>query len=99
MRRLMTFLMGMVAGGLLLWGALQYHVLRTKDGIRLVQKVDAKLANTYVDIRGFRVADWTRHTDLALALANANQQDLMENAAHDALQNGLDRLLERGEQR
>jgi len=99
MRRLMTFLMGMVTGGLLLWGALQYHVLRTNEGIRLVPKVDAKLAGTYVDIRGFTVVDWTRHADLALALANANQHDLMGNAANDALQNGMDRLLNRGEQR
>ena len=95
MRRMMTFLMGMVVGGLLLWGALQYHILHTQDGLRLVPKVNASLAKTYVDIRGFTVADWAEHTDVVLALTNSNQRELMGNAAGDALQNGLDRLLSR----
>jgi len=99
MRRWMTFLMGMVVGGLLLWGMLQYHVLHTREGLRLVPKVNASLAKTYVDIRTFTVADWARNTDLVLALTNANQRDLMGNAAGNALQNGLDRLLNGGESR
>ncbi len=65
MRRLMTFVMGMVTGGVLLWGAMQYHVIRAKDGIRLVSKVNATLAKTYVDIRGFTVADWANNTDFS----------------------------------
>ncbi len=99
MRRLMTFLMGMVVGGLLLWGALQYHVLHTKSGLRLIPKVNANLAKTYVDIRSFTVADWARNTDLVLALTNANQKELMGDAAGDALQNGLDRWLNHGDPR
>lgn len=97
MRRIMTFVTGMVFGGLLLWGALQYHLLHTKSGLRMIPKVNASLANTYVDIRGFTVADWARNTDLVLALTNANQQELMGDAAGDALQNGLDRWLNRDE--
>jgi len=99
MRRMMTFFTGMVAGGLLLWGTLQYHLVQAKDGLHLIPKVNAGLAKTYVDIRGFTVADWARHADLALALSNANQQALLENAAGDALQNGIDRFFNRGEQR
>jgi len=99
MRRILTFLMGMAAGGLLLWGALQYHVLYTKDGLRIVPKVNAGLAKTYVDIRGFTVADWARNTDIVLAVTNSNRRELMDNAAGDALQNSLDHLLNRGEQR
>lgn len=99
MRRIMTFLTGMVVGGILLWAALQYHLLQTNSGLQLVPKVNAGLAKTYVDIRGFTVADWAQNTDLVLALTNANQGELMGNAAEDALQNGLDRLLNRGEQR
>lgn len=95
MRRMITFVLGMVVGGLLLWGALQYHVLHTRDGLRLVPKVNASLAKSYVDIRGFTVADWAQNTDLVLALTNSNQSELMGNAAGDALQNGLDRLLNR----
>jgi len=99
MRRIMTFVMGMVAGGLLLWGGLQYHVLHTQDGLKLVPKVNASLAKTYVDIRKFTVADWANNTDIVLALTEAGQGEMVGNAAGDALQNGLDRLLNRGEQR
>ena len=99
MRRMMTFLMGMIAGGLLLWGALNYHFVQAKDGIRMVPKVNASLADTFVDIRGFTVADWARHTDLALALTNANQRGLMEDAADDALKNSVDQWLKPAEQR
>lgn len=98
-RRIMTFAMGMAVGGLLLWGALQYHVLHTKNGLRLIPKVNASLAKTYVDIRSFTIADWARNTDLVLALTNANQRDLMGNAAGDAVQNGIDRWLNRDNQR
>jgi len=99
MRRLMTFLMGVVVGGLLLWAALQYHLLHTNQGLKLVPKVNAGLAKTYVDIRGFKVTDWAQNTDIVLALTNANERELMGNAADDALRNGLDRLLKRGDQR
>ena len=99
MRRLLTFLTGMVFGGLLLWAALHYHLLNTKSGLRLIPKVNASLSKTYVDIRGFTVADWARNTDLALALTNADRADLIENAMGDAVQNGIDRWLKQGGQR
>ena len=95
MRRIMTFGMGMVAGGLLLWGALQFHVLHAKDGLHLVPKVNASLAKTYVDIRTFTLRDWAQNTDIALALTNANKQSLIETAAGDALENGLNQWLDR----
>jgi len=90
----MTFFTGMLVGGLLLWGALHYHLVHAEDGIRLVPKGEANLTDTYVDIRGFTVADWARHTELVRALTNANQRGLMENAAGDALQNSLDKWLD-----
>ncbi len=96
MRRLMTFLMGMIAGGLFVWVAMQYHLLRTNEGFRLIPKIAAGLPNTYVDIRSYTVADWARNTDLALALSNSNHEGLMGNAAEDAVRNGLDRWIERG---
>lgn len=97
MRRLSTFVVGMLVGGLLLWTAMNYHLVNTSKGVHLVPKVSATLAMTYVDVRGFTVADWARHADLVLALTQANQQELMGVAAEDALQNGLDRWLNRGE--
>ncbi len=93
MKRLTTFFCGMIAGAALLFGALKYHVIRANDGLHLVPKLDAKLGATYVDIRNFTVADWASHPDLAAAMINDDQRELVEGAASDALQQGLDRLL------
>jgi hypothetical protein len=93
MRRWVTFLLGVAVGGLLIYAALNYHIVRARDGLHLIPKVDATLASTYVDIRQFRPADWAHNPDLALALVEANRRDLMEDAAADALRNVLDRVL------
>ena len=94
MKRFTTFLLGMAVGAGLLFGALNYHLVRADDGMHLVRKVDAKLSGTYVDIRGFTFADWAKHPDLAAALIDAGQRDLVEGAASDALRNGLNRFLD-----
>lgn len=98
MRRLTTFVMGMITGGLLLYGAMHFHVIRAHDGFHFVSKMSPTIAATYVDIRGFSVSDWAQHSDIAAALLNANQGELMKNAASGALHDGLDRLLQGNEQ-
>jgi hypothetical protein len=93
MRRLPTFIFGVVVGGLLIYGGLHYHVINTPSGLHLVPKVNSTLAETYVDVRGWGVAEWMQHKDVAAALLSANRQDLMQSAAEDSLRTGLDRLL------
>ncbi len=95
MRRLMTFFLGMVTGAFLLFGAMNYHVVRAHDGVHFVPKVSPKLAAAYVDVRGFTVADWAQHPEIAAALLNANQGNLMKNNAVETLQTEVDRLLNR----
>jgi hypothetical protein len=92
-RRWFTFLLGVVVGGLLIYGALNYHIVRASDGLHLIPKVDATLANTYVDIRNFGPADWAERPELAMSLLKANRRELMDAAAADTLRTGLDRLL------
>ncbi len=96
MKRLMTFFFGMVAGAGLLFGALNYHLVRANDGLHWVPKLDAKLSGTYADIRGFTFADWAKNPDLAAALIDGGQRDLVEGATSDALRNGLNRFLDGG---
>ena len=93
MRRLSSFLMGMVVGAGLLYGALHYHLVQASDGWHVIAKTDSELAGTYVDIRTFTFADWANHPKLAAALMRADRADLVENAAAGALNNGIDRLL------
>jgi hypothetical protein len=96
MKRLTTFVMGMAVGAAILLGALKYHVVRANDGLHLVPKLDAQLAGTYADIRAFTIADWAQNPDLAAALIDAGQRDLVEGSAKDALRNRLDQFLDGG---
>ncbi len=81
MSRLSSFVLGMVAGAGLLHGATNYHVVRAADGIHLIAKQPARLSETYVDIRGFSMTDWAAHPQLASALVQASQQNLLGDSA------------------
>jgi hypothetical protein len=94
MRRISTFIFGMVVGGLLIYVALNFHLIQARDGLHLVPKVDARLAGAYVDIRQFGPGDWAQHPEIAMAIFRAERSDLMETAAGDTLQNGLDQFLD-----
>lgn len=93
MKRISTFITGMVVGGALLYVALHYHLLRAQDGMHLVPKAETSLSSIYVDIREFGPRDWANHPKLAAALFESGQEDLMNSAIDGALQNGIDRLL------
>ncbi len=93
MRRWGTFLLGMAVGAAVLYVALNYHLVRASDGLHLIAKVDAGMADTYVDITEFGPADWANHVDVAMALVQAGRRDLVESATSGALRKGLDRLL------
>jgi hypothetical protein len=82
----------MAVGAALVFTALNYHVIRSRDGMHLVPKIDATLASTYVDVRSFGPGDWADHRDVFFALAEAERTDLLESAALDALRNSLDAL-------
>ncbi|NOY30702.1 MAG: hypothetical protein GXP28_11205 [Planctomycetes bacterium] len=99
MRRLMTFFLGMVTGGALLFGAMNYHLIRAHDGVHFIPKVAPKLRAAYVDIRGFTVADWAQHSDITAALIRAEKGDLMKSATSEALQGKIDQLLNRNERK
>ena len=99
MRRLPTFIFGMIVGGLLIYGGLNYHIINAPSGLHLVPKVKSTLTATYVDIRGWGVAEWMQHQDIAAALLSAERQDLMQSAAEDSIRTGLDRILPQGNDR
>ncbi|MEX0825130.1 MAG: hypothetical protein WD119_03140, partial [Pirellulaceae bacterium] len=77
MNRLGAFLLGMVVGAGLLWGAMHYHVVRSNDGFFFVAKIRNDLSDPYVDIRGFTLPDWERHRPLAAALVRSKQSHLV----------------------
>lgn len=95
MRRIMLFFSGVVFGGALVYFAMNFHVIRSREGFDLVPKVHPQLATTYVDISEFQVSDWANNAEIAAALVQANRKDLLDNAINDTLDQGIDRLLNR----
>ena len=85
MSRLSSFLFGMVAGAALLQGVTTYHVVRAPDGFHFVAKQPPRLGETFVDIRAFTMTDWAARPQLASALVQANQQQLLGDSAATAL--------------
>lgn len=92
MPRVFSFLLGVAAGVMLCYGATNYHVVRAQDGFHLVHKSRARLAEAYVDVRGYGVSDWASHAELASALVAENKQSLMDGAAANMLQSGVNQL-------
>lgn len=93
MKKISTFIMGMLVGGLLLWTALNYHVIHAPDGLHLVPKISASLSNVYFDARGLTPLDWAEHLDVAAAIRRSNNQQLIDSVMDGALDSALDRWL------
>lgn len=93
MRRISTFLLGMATGAMLLHGATMYHVVRASDGMHLIPKQPPRLAETYTDIRHFSMEDWAGHAQLASAMVQAGQQQLLGEAATGSIRDTLNSAL------
>jgi hypothetical protein len=93
MRRISTFLMGMATGAMLLHGVTMYHVVRAADGVHLIPKQPPRLAESYVDIRTFSMNDWADHAQLASAMVQAGQQQLLGDAAMGSVRDTVGAML------
>jgi hypothetical protein len=81
MKRLSSFLAGVVVGAVGLYGVMTFHVVHANDGLHLVRKVTCGLSDAYVDIRSFSLADWHRHTGLSLAVVHGGKEHLLGDSA------------------
>ncbi len=93
MSRLPAFLFGMVCGAALLWVAMNYHVVRARDGFHFVAKQPARLSDAFIDIREFNLTDWAGHPQLAAALVQADKQHLVGDSAAASIQENIQQLL------
>ena len=80
MRRMFYLAMGLVAGGGLMWGGMNYHLLRTKDGFQTVPKRNTTLADAYLDVRTWGIAEWSKHPDVVWSLTQHGKTDIVNNA-------------------
>ncbi len=61
MRRLIAIMTGMLLGGVLVYVAFEYHVVRTDKTVYLIPKRSAGLTDAYVDIRDWTASQWKDH--------------------------------------
>ena len=93
MRRLPTFLFGVVAGGLLIWTAMNYHLIRSQQGFHLVKKTAAGLGDFYLDARTFGPRDWVGHPEAAQAVLRSDNKPLIDELMGNAVDNALNKFL------
>ncbi|MBI2824270.1 MAG: hypothetical protein HYX69_06250 [Planctomycetia bacterium] len=94
MRRIGSFLLGIVVGGVLVFFAQRYHVVRTDQGVEFVPKLQSGLSDTYVDIRKFQATDWANHKALAAAIVQAQKDHILSDSASDQVRQGVGRLVD-----
>jgi hypothetical protein len=88
------FLLGMVAGAMLLYVAMHYHVVRGPQGVYLVAKIRNDLSDAYVDTRGFGLSDWQEHKPLAAAIMQSDQTHLLEGAPLETFRHSIRGLVD-----
>ncbi len=88
-----SFLSGMAAGGLLVYGAVTHHVLHTKDGFTTVPRLQPSFSDMYLDVREFGISDWNRHRDLAAAIVAAHKEQIFTQNAHQTVTQGVSDFL------
>ena len=91
MRRFFAALFFTALGGGLVYFAFTYHVVFAAEGLLLVPKHQASLADTYADVREWTVTEWQDHGLLARSLAKHGRTDvIVEPAANTMLRDFFD---------
>ncbi len=86
MGRLFWLFAGAAIGAGLMYGAFNYHVLKTDKGFELVPKRSPSLADCYVDVSNFTLADWGAHPDLSADCMAAEKSHLLNDAGRQRRQ-------------
>ena len=94
MSRIFIFLLGIVVGGVGVFGGQKYHIVHAKDGMHLVPKLEATFSEVYVDVREFTPADWHQHPAVAAALVRDGKSHVMQGAVIDTLGEGAERFFQ-----
>ena len=94
MGRVGSFLAGMITGAAAFALVTHYHIVRGRDGVYLVRKVQNDLSDIYVDTRQFSTRDWMQHRMLALAIMRADRGEQLADSATENVREGLRELFE-----
>jgi len=94
MRRIGTFLCGVIVGGALVFFAQRYHVVRTATGFDMAPKLSSGFSETYVDVRNFSAADWDKHKALAAAIVHAKKEHILTDTASEQTRQGIGHVVD-----
>jgi hypothetical protein len=89
MRKVLIFFSGMLFGGGLVCFCFNYHVVYANQGLAVVPKDQAGLADLYADVRNWKPADWQAHPQLVRSLVTHGRSDLMGLPNADSLRDFL----------
>jgi hypothetical protein len=95
MGRLFWLVAGAAIGGGLMYGAFNYHVLKTDKGFELIPKRTPSLTECYMDVSKFTVTDWGGHPDLSADITAAEKSHLLDDAgasASNAIEGGVQKV-------
>ncbi|MCA9063332.1 MAG: hypothetical protein KDA96_09745 [Planctomycetaceae bacterium] len=86
MAKFKPFVFGTLLGSAVMFLALQYHVVRSHDGLQLVPRTPQhSLGLAYADVRQWTPAQWTDRPELARALVAHGSSDLISQSVADSL--------------
>ncbi len=91
--RIGDFVMGVVCGGALTAGTMNFHVVRANDGVHLVRKLTAGINEPYVDVRNFSASDWADHKALAAAIVRSGKGDILQDSSLTGFKNSIENWL------
>lgn len=77
MPRALLGFFGVICGMACVFGAFQFHVLKTERSYLLIPKRSAHLGDVYADVRGWQRKDWSEHPGLARDVVAAGHGDLI----------------------
>jgi hypothetical protein len=86
MSKVKPFLFGSLLGAATMFGAMQFHVVRSHDGVQFVPRTPQhSLGLAYADIRNWNATQWTDRPELARALMAHGSSDLIAQSVADSL--------------
>ncbi len=94
MGRFSSFFLGMIVGAALLGAAMSYHFVRTEKGLIMVPKISKSLADPFVDVRTFTLADWQQHRALAAALVQSDKSELFADTSLANFKTSIEGVIE-----
>ena len=93
-RHLQSVITATLLGSAGLGGSLNYHVLRTDNGIELLPKQELTLHDTFLDVRQLSLCEWKNHGSVMAAMIKAKKEHVLGTKEVQTVRREIDKLLD-----